>query len=263
MSLSALLLIANVRVLWPQGLNTSFYLDLNNFSRHTAWAHGFMHAYALWLGPVLLTIVFLLAYAYVWWRRWPHAAAVLFLGGAGTVIALGFNQLVAHAAQELRPYHTHVHALVLVGKTTDYSFPSDHSIVAGGLTAAVVLGALHMSQRLRETGPAAGSEASRVHRALTILWIVNLVLGLFLCFGRVYVGAHYPGDVVAGFLLSFLTVVCMMLLRPLAYRLVDAIEPTVLGALVRRPGLDPLGIGPSFGGAVRRRERLGPPAGPS
>lgn len=48
--------LAGVRVLPPKGLNNSLYLDLNRFSRHTAWAHGFMHAYALWLGPVLLEL---------------------------------------------------------------------------------------------------------------------------------------------------------------------------------------------------------------
>ncbi|MHB2009955.1 MAG: hypothetical protein ACYCOX_18195, partial [Acidobacteriaceae bacterium] len=42
--------LTGVRVLPPKGLNSSIYLDLNHFSRHTAWAHGFMHHYALWLG---------------------------------------------------------------------------------------------------------------------------------------------------------------------------------------------------------------------
>ena len=56
-------------VLPPKHFNTSVYLDLNNFSRHTAWAHGFMHDYALWLGPVLLALVFVGAYAVAWWRR--------------------------------------------------------------------------------------------------------------------------------------------------------------------------------------------------
>ena len=68
------------------------------------------------------------------------------------------------------------------------------------------------------------------------LVVANVVLGLFLCFARVYVGAHYPGDVVAGYLLSSLVVVVASLLRPVAYRVVDALEPTVLGAILRRPG---------------------------
>ncbi len=132
-------LLGDVRVLPPRGLNTSWYLDVNNFSRQTSWAHGFMHAYALWLGPALLAAAFLVLYAVAWWRRAPRATALLVLGGIGTLVALGLNQLVGHAAGELRPYATHPQALVLVGKTNDYSFPSDHSIVAGGLTMSLLL----------------------------------------------------------------------------------------------------------------------------
>lgn len=230
--------LTSVRVMPPKGLNTQYYLDLNHFSRETAWAHGFMHDYALWLGPVLLTVVFVAVYAVAWWRRAPRVAAVLFLGGVGTIVALGLNQLVGHAAKELRPYATHPHVLVLVPKTTDYSFPSDHSIVAGGLTLAVLLVLGGEVWRRRE--PALGAlealagrwRSPGVARALAV---ANVVLGLFLCFGRVYVGAHYPGDVVAGYLLSAMVVVLFTLLRPFAYRAVDLLEPTPAGILLRRP----------------------------
>jgi hypothetical protein len=52
-------------VLPPKGLNTSIFLNINDFSRHTAWAHSFMRAYALWLGAVLLVAVFIVAYAVI------------------------------------------------------------------------------------------------------------------------------------------------------------------------------------------------------
>lgn len=230
-------LLADTRVLPPKGLNTSWYLDLNRISRQTAWAHGFMHAYALWLGPVLLAAVFLITYAVAWWRRAPRVAALLILGGIGTVVALGVNQLVAHAARELRPYDTHRSALVLVAKTADYSFPSDHSIVAGGLTLSIllVLGSYGWRRRTSLFAGARGTGASGTPTVVWVLAAVNVVVGLFLCFARVYVGAHYPGDVVAGYLLSSLLVVLASLLRPLAYRLVDVLESTVLGVLLRRP----------------------------
>jgi undecaprenyl-diphosphatase len=65
--------------------------------------------------------------------------------------------------------------------------------------------------------------------------MVNIIFGLLLCFARVYVGAHYPGDVVAGLLLGALVVVLMSLFRPLAYRVADLAERTPFGVLVRRP----------------------------
>jgi undecaprenyl-diphosphatase len=218
-------------VLPPKGLNTSLYLDLNHTARSTAWAHGFMHAYALWLGPTLLVAVFLIAYAIAWWRRAGRACALLILAGIGTLAALGLNQLVGHAARELRPYRTHPHVLVLVGRSNDYSFPSDHAVLAGSLIAAmlVALGpsVWRSSRAVRATG-----------RPRVVVWlsVVNVLFGLFLCFGRVYVGVHYPGDVVAGLLLGMVVVAVVSLLRPIAYRLAGLVRHRAFGSLLARQG---------------------------
>lgn len=229
-------ILADTRVLPPKGLNTSWYLDVNRVSRQTAWAHPFMHHYALWLGPVLLAVAFVIAYAVAWWRRAPKASALLVLGGIGTLVALGLNQLVAHAARELRPYRTHPHVLVLVAKANDYSFPSDHSVVAGGLTVALllVLGGQVWQAGAPVVGVAPQGASGRAPGTVRSLAAANVLLGLFLCFARVYVGAHYPGDVVAGYLMTALVVILVSLLRPVAYRVVDRVEPTVLGTLLRR-----------------------------
>ena len=78
----------------------------------------------------------------------------------GTVVALGFNLLIAHAAREVRPYVAHPHVLVLVPKANDFAFPSDHSIVAGGLTLSVllVLGAVLRRPARGSTGGRAAPE---------------------------------------------------------------------------------------------------------
>lgn len=215
-----------IRVLPPKGLNTSIYLAINRFARRTTWAHGFMHAYALWLGAVVLVALFIAVYAIIWWRRDHHAAALMGLGGIGTLLALGLNQIVGHAVKELRPYDTLHHVLVLVPRANDYAFPSDHAVVAGALVASVLL----VSRRAKVT-----------HRRrqpvpdVLALGLLSAAFGVLLCFARVYVGAHYPGDVVAGFLLGALVVIAVSLARPIAYRLADVIEPTPLGTLIRRP----------------------------
>ena len=235
--------LTGVRVLPPKGLNNSIYLDFNHLSRHTAWAHGFMHNYALWLGPVLLAAVFVATYTIAWWRRAPRAAALLILGGIATIGALGLNQLVGHAAKELRPYATRPNVLVLVAKTSDYSFPSDHSVVAGGLTISVLLvlgnGAWRRQRHARRGPLEEAAKGGSVPMAVRVLAAASAALGLFLCFARVYVGAHYPGDVVAGYLLAAVAVFAVSLLRPLAYRAVDLVDPATLGNLVRRPGAQP------------------------
>ncbi len=233
-------ILTDVQVLAPKSFNNAVYIDINRLSKQTAWAHGFMTAYAVWIGPVLLAAVFVAAYAMAWWRGANRAASLLALGGLGTLVAVGLNQVVGHAAKELRPYATHPQALVLVGKTSDYSFPSDHSVVAGGLTVSLLLalgGAVwegrgqHVAGKLE--APHAGRFPSRT--AIRVFAAVNVVLGLFLCFDRLYVGAHYPGDVVAGYLLASATVVAVSFLRPAAYRLSDLMEPTIFGVVLRRP----------------------------
>ncbi len=232
--LSAVGVADSTPVLPPKGLNTSIYLDLNHFSRQTAWAHGFMHAYALWLGPVLVAAMFVAAYGAAWWRGASRVSAVLVLGGIAELVSLGLNQIVGHAAQELRPYATHPNALVLVAKANDYSFPSDHSIVAGGITTSLLLvvGERLWQRRRAPAGPAdGGGGVPGLIRAAAAL---SVVLGLFLCFARVYVGAHYPGDVVAGYLLSSLVVLIFSLLRPVVFRAADALDSTALAPVLRR-----------------------------
>lgn len=228
----------SVRVLWPEGLNSGWYLDVNRFSRDTAWAHGFMHAYALWLGLALVVVCFLAAYVVLWRRRDAHGVALLGIGGAASIVAFGVNQAVGHAAQELRPYETYRHALVLVSKAHDYSFPSDHAVVAGALLVAIVL--VVRSPAAGERGPAArgGTRTGARHArpALAAIAAVAALLTFFLCFARVYVGAHYPGDVVAGLLLGGAVSLVLSVTRPVFYRIADAAERTPLALVLRRPG---------------------------
>ncbi len=212
--------LPGVRVLFPKGLNVSIYLSINRFARRTAWAHGFMHDYALWLGLVLVTLAVLGVYATLWWHRQVRAAALLVLGGAGTLAALGLNQLVGHAARELRPYDTLPPVLVLVGRANDYAFPTDHAVVAGGLVTAILL-VLWRGQSRRTVAALAATAA---------------IFALLLCFARIYVGAHYPGDVVAGFLLGGTVVVAVALaLRAAAEAIAGLLLRTPLAVLVQRP----------------------------
>jgi membrane-associated phospholipid phosphatase len=79
---------------------------------------------------------------------------------------------------------------VLVSRSADPSFPSDHAAAAAAIAVVVLL----------------------VHRRLGVL---VLALAALVCFARVYVGAHYPGDVLAGAGIG--VVVALLLWRPLAF----------------------------------------------
>jgi undecaprenyl-diphosphatase len=105
-----------------------------------------------------------------------------------------------------------------VVKANDYSFPSDHSVVGGGLTISILLilasGAWRRRRHARRGLPQVEATGASVPGVVGILAAASVLLGLFLCFARVYVGAHYPGDVVAGYLLAAVAVLVASLLRP-------------------------------------------------
>ncbi len=159
-----------------KSLNTRWYLDINGFAKHTPWAHGFMAFYAHFGGLTVLAILLLAA----WWisrsDQDPALAVARVLWAAGgTVVAW----VIAHFAMkplfgEVRPYWVLPHVEVLVAKTHGYAFPSGHATIAGAVIAGIWI-----AQRR------------------TLAWAAT-VAGLFLCFDRVYAGAHYPFDVVGG-----------------------------------------------------------------
>ncbi len=190
-------------------MDTRLYLDLNRFARRTGWAHGVMHAYALYLGVALLAAAALLAY----WRArgaWfgesssRRVAATLWTPLAA-LAALGISQPIGHAVGRVRPYDVLAHVEVLVPKAHDFTFPSDHASVAGAVIAGLWL--------------------SR-QRAVAV---VGTLLGLFLAFARVYVGAHYPGDVLGGLALGgFVAAAGYPIAVPLLERAVEVVRATPL-----------------------------------
>jgi undecaprenyl-diphosphatase len=123
-------------------------------------------------------------------RRPVNAVAGVIWVFFATLIAFAIAQPISHAVAEVRPFYTHPGAEVLVPKATDFSFPSDHATIAGA-----VLTGLWLNNRDR--------------------WLAALatLAGFLLAFSRIYVGSHYPLDVVGGLILGALVA---LVLRPLA-----------------------------------------------
>ena len=97
---------------------------------------------------------------------------------------------MGHLFAEARPYATHPGLLRLADPTRDFSFPSDHAVMAGAVTAGLLL----VSRRLG---------------------LVAAAAAVLMAFSRVYIAAHYPWDVLAGLGLGAAVVVLgWLLLRP-------------------------------------------------
>jgi membrane-associated phospholipid phosphatase len=152
-------------------IDNSAFLAVNDFARDTPWLHGAAVDFAKY-GVILFGLAVVAAVVYSRSHDARTAAAAIW-AGAGTLLAVAINQPIGNAVGEHRPYTAYPHALLLVDKTADFSLPSDHAVMAG----AVAMGLFLVSRRLG---------------------LVALVAALLMAFTRVYVGAHYPQDVVAG-----------------------------------------------------------------
>jgi membrane-associated phospholipid phosphatase len=175
---------------------------VNDFARSTGWLHAPLMAYASY-GLVLFAGLLVVG----WWLarvRGPRAMAAALWAGGAMLLAVAVNQPLARSVHEARPYTLHPAILVLAHRSADFSFPSDHAVMAGAVAAGLWL----VSKRLG---------------------VVAAVAALVMGFARVYVAAHYPHDVFAGFALGAGVVLVgwLLLARPLT-RLVEWLAQTPL-----------------------------------
>lgn len=187
-------------------MDSTWYLDVNRFAMRTSWAHPFMKVTAVY-GVAIFAVLVLAAWWYArYGRNATRAVAAVGWAAVGTVVAVGVNQFIVHAVQRPRPFVRFPHAEVLVAKAHDFSFPSDHSVAAGAATAGLWIA------------------ASYGVRALHRLAIASTMAAILVAFSRVYVGVHYPGDVVVGLLVgSAVVVVGWFLLQTVLTRLTGVI----------------------------------------
>lgn len=203
--------------------------QVNRFARHTPWLHGFMAAWALYGG--LTALVILAGIGYILARRdSPRAVAGAVWVGMAAVIALGANQIVSNFVGRPRPFVPHPGLLVLVGKTHDYSFPSDHASIAGAIVVALFVAGRHR------------------------LAILAVAIAITLAFARVYVGVHYPSDVVAGLVLGGLVAaIGGTVVRPALSMAAESLGRSRLRFAVSGPSQSPPRRARSIGAQQRSR----------
>lgn len=158
-------------------IDDTWYTDVTTFARDTPWLNTPMLDYSN-AGMVLFAILILTA----WWigrHSTPSVMAAAIGVPIAAVTAYLANDGIKWIVSEQRPCHTLPAAFLLepCPAIEDYSFPSNHAAVAAAMAAAFFL----------------------VDRRLGL---VATVAALFMGFSRVYVGAHYPHDVIVGLLVG-------------------------------------------------------------
>jgi undecaprenyl-diphosphatase len=149
------------------------------------------------LAYVLVALV-ALTFLVPWHRRRTERRTGAVVATMAAAVALLINQPLGHLIDRVRPYAAHpAQAHLLIARSHDPSFPSDHATGAFALAFGIWL-------YDRTIG--------------TALLILAAVMGI----ARVYVGMHYPSDVVAGALIG--VVVATVLSRLPVGRLVAAVK---------------------------------------
>src|SRR4051794_9723620 len=118
-------------------MDASTFRWINRFADRTGWAHPFLVGFAKY-GIAIFAVLLVLAYLDGRRRDDIHAVAATVWAAVAAVVALGIAQLVGGAADRARPYDAMTGVHVLIARSADFSFPSDHATAAGAVAAGLL-----------------------------------------------------------------------------------------------------------------------------
>ncbi|MFD5026419.1 phosphatase PAP2 family protein [Streptomyces sp. NPDC058373] len=159
------------------GGTSGLYRDILDFAHTTpTWTKDVAE---LWteLGLLVFAALFIAG----WWRSRrfsPQATAVAVLAPLVTGVAYVLSETFKSVIQEERPCRAVADAaasLVPCPQYGDWSFPSNHSTIAGAAAIGLALAWRH-------------------------LWRLTVPMAILMGFSRIFVGVHYPHDVAVGLL---------------------------------------------------------------
>ena len=192
-----------------ENLNHTLFLGLN------APAHPglLMLALAKFFGEYAIFVVPLLLAA-GWLRGNEHSRKVWLEASVSMLAGLLINQFIALLWPHPRPFMLGL-GHNLIAHAANSSFPSDHL-----------------------TGLWAFSFSLLMHRSQRMTAVALILLGLPMAWARIYLGVHFPLDMlgaalVAGFSAWLALIGARLYMAPL-YRLATAIHGVLFGALIKR-----------------------------
>jgi len=186
------------------GIDGSWFTAVTDFARDTRWLNTPVE---LWTNAGLGVFAVLMVIG--WWnarRRDTRAMTLALAAPVGVVAAFVVAEVVKKLVAEVRPCYSlpHDYFVDACPVRSDYAFPSGHETVAAATVAALFL----LDRRLAAIAAA---------------------FALLEGFTRVYVGAHYPHDVIAAILLALpVAYLTSLILGRIAVPAVDRLRTGVL-----------------------------------
>lgn len=147
------------------------------------------------LNPVMIFIAEYVLYAaglsliFFWFYKSPNNRIMVICGLVTVVVAEVVGKLAGMIHSNLQPFAELTNVNQLVEKSVGNSFPSDHTIIVFSLFITFCL----------------------FQRGWGYLWVV---LATLVGVSRIWVGVHYPGDVLAAILISALCSIAVYLAVP-------------------------------------------------
>lgn len=150
---------------------------VNGFAGSNAALDSFMIDVSKYGVPLMVGLVIM-----QWWYGLPKPATrhACVSAGASFALGLGLAQIMLLFIHRDRPYDAGISHLI-IDKTVDWSFPSDHAIASSAIVFAWALNGMRRW-----------------------LWVF-VGLAVLICISRIYVGMHYASDILGGMAVALFT----------------------------------------------------------
>ncbi|MDO4555489.1 MAG: phosphatase PAP2 family protein [Lachnospiraceae bacterium] len=146
------------------------------------WITSLGNGGMIWIGITILLLLF------------PKTRKTGYMTAAALLLSLFINNFwLKNWIARIRPYETVDGLVRIIGRQKDYSFPSGHT--ASSLCAAVVLMRIGLyNKRLK-------CSKERIPHGVYFPFyagVIAMILAVLISISRLYVGVHYPTDVLGG-----------------------------------------------------------------
>ena len=170
-------------------MDVSLFIAINEFHvKLPAELDQFMILITLYGREIFLPFVLILIFIF----GGKNGRKTVIISGISILILIPLVSIIKDYIERPRPFVPDLDTLM--SADTNYSFPSGHStlIVAGAVTILILF---------------------KGNKYTKILPIALVIDAGFVCFSRIYVGVHYPFDVLGGFFLGSgisLLIICLI-----------------------------------------------------